>query len=47
MYKNFKGEEKELIRKSLLGEKGRLESISDWQAANLSRTRALKMLQEL
>lgn len=48
LYKKLEGDNKEILRGLLQKEKDRLEKNSPyWQAANLSRARALKMLREV
>jgi len=48
LYKKLEGEDKEVLRELLQKQKDKLQkSSSDWQSANLSRSRALKLLQEV
>ena len=48
MYKKLEGEDKELMREFLLSQKKFLQKGSnDWQSTNLSRAKALKLLQEI
>ncbi|MEX1112649.1 MAG: DUF4173 domain-containing protein [Candidatus Andersenbacteria bacterium] len=47
MYQQLDGEDKEVVRELLQKQKDKLEkSSTNWQSANLSRARALKLLQE-
>lgn len=47
LYKKLQGEDKEVLRGLLEKQKDNLKkSSNDWQSANLSRTKALKMLEE-
>jgi hypothetical protein len=46
MYNMVEGEDKEVLRKLLQYEKDKLQrSSGDWQSANVSRARALQLLQ--
>jgi cation transporter-like permease len=46
LYEKLEGEDKQTLRGLLQKEKENLQKYNDWQSANLSRTRALKLLQE-
>lgn len=45
LYKKLNGEDKETLRELLLEQKNNLQKSTDWQSTNLSRTKALKLLQ--
>ncbi|MEX0649795.1 MAG: DUF4173 domain-containing protein [Candidatus Andersenbacteria bacterium] len=48
LYQKLEGEDKEVLREFLQKDKDHLQKSSDnWQSANLSRTRALKIIQEV